>query len=121
MAAKKKSVGFRVGDIHLRLGRVTAKTKLSQLTVAEYVELILQVNAQASAHRPPPDPETLRTAFEEVRKLIAAQTDPSALTSAVHDAQRTIVGKIPGIFPTGTVNDGGPSQHPRAVAARAAK
>jgi hypothetical protein len=121
MAAKKKSVGFRVGDIHLRLGKVTAKTKLSQLTVAEYVELILQVNAQASAHRATPDAETIKASFEQVRKLIAEQTSASELTSVVRKTQQTIVEKIPAIFPTGPVGDGGPSKHPRAVAARAAK
>ena len=71
--------------ISISIPNVTDATKVSDLTVGQLVELLVQVNPQLPLDKRMPAPEALQAAFTQVRDLITGQsadTRPPAIGSA---------------------------------------
>jgi hypothetical protein len=117
MAKSKKNIVQHANHgIKFHIPDVQGSTKLSALSVDQFIDLLVQTNSQIARSRRMPDPKVFEEAFEEVRKLIDNQKGDSVIDDVVQKAQHAILdkmGKMPGFIAkaSGRAKDGGPSSH----------
>lgn len=99
--------------ISISIPNVTDATKVSDLTVGQLVELLVQVNPQLPLDKRMPAPEALQAAFTQVRDLITGQSADTGLQQLVRQMQQGILEKMPDLIKQ-TAHaplDGGPGLH----------
>ncbi|HXZ02406.1 MAG TPA: hypothetical protein VEI03_20590 [Stellaceae bacterium] len=111
-ATKKAKKPYPHVDIDIP--KVTAKTKVSSLTVGQLVELLVQVHTQLPIQRGMPSPKVVNDAIKQVHQLILSPD------SAFRGMQMAVLKEIPNIRSKGpwAPKDGGPA--PNAGDARKA-
>jgi hypothetical protein len=99
-------------DLQVNIPGVTSKTRIADLTVEQYLELVSQTSVQLFAFRPRPDPQQLAQAVQQVRDVIVQQQGNPTLGEAIRATQQSILGQFPNI-----VQPASPPGAPRAVGA----
>jgi len=78
---------------------VSPQTRIGDLTVAQFVSLLVQVSGQTRPVSPPPDAEAFRKALKEVEKAISAEGEPSEPpVKVVREFQKLILERMPGLI-----------------------
>lgn len=99
--------------VSISIPSVTDATKVSDLTVGQLVELLVQINPQLPLDKRMPAPEALQAAFTQVRDLITGQSADTGIQQFVRQMQQGIAEKLPDLIKQ-TAHaplDGGPSPH----------
>ena len=113
MAESKEGFTGPERRICIDIPNVTDATKVSDLTVGQLVELLVQVNPQLPLDKRMPAPEALQAAFTQVRDLITGQSADTGLQQLVRQMQQGILEKMPDLIKQ-TAHaplDGGPGLH----------
>lgn len=95
-------------QIVLEIAGVTDATRVGDLTVRQFVELIIRVYEQPPVRRVPTDQRAVDEAIAEIRRLIGS------LDEAFQRVQAAILSKFPSIIGSGGTPvrmDDGPSPH----------
>lgn len=82
-------------ELDIDIEGVTAHTKLGDLTVKQYVELLKHIVTTVPAMRRTPAPEEMREAIEQVRKVITEQKQGQPYYEIVKQTQEAILGHVP--------------------------
>lgn len=109
MTRAAKKAGRRwPGDIEIDVPGVTRETRLSDLTVEQFVEVLAAVLQQTARPRAV-DPREIERVVEQIRKATEApKGKPTALQKSVRDAQSAIVAHMPDIARETGSKQGGP-------------
>lgn len=78
-------------QIEFEITGVTDTTKVGDLTVRQFVELIVRVYEQLPVRRNPPDEQTVHEAITEIRRQLESPDE------AFQRVQAAILSEIPGI------------------------
>lgn len=118
MSQSKKTAPPVASRINISIPNVTNATKVSDLTVGQLVELLVQVNPQLPLDKRMPAPEALQAAFTQVRDLITGQSADTGIQQFVRQMQQAILEKMPDLIKqtTHAPLDGGPSPHAKRPA-----
>ena len=93
-------------QIEFEIAGVTDATRVGDLTVRQFVELIVRVYEQLPVRREPPDQRTVNEAIAEIRRQLASPDE------AFQRVQAAILNELPGIIGSGGTPvrlDGGPA------------
>jgi hypothetical protein len=110
MADEKKKK--KLPHVDIDIPGTTSKTKVSELTIGQLVNVLVQVHTQLPIQRGMPDPKIISEAMAEIHRQIAS---PDA---AFRQVQAAVLKQIPNILKQGNYapKDGGPSPHAKGRA-----
>ena len=113
--AKRSTPAAR--KIRIHIPHVTRATKVSELTVGQLIELLVQINPQLPVERKMPSPKVLREGFKEVRDLITKQKGDPGIQKLVRQMQQGILESMPDLVrqTAGAPKDGGPSPYAKRI------
>jgi hypothetical protein len=94
-------------DVRVDVKGVTPQTRVSELTVEQLVDVLVQVHQQLSVRRRMPDPKVITDTIEQIRQLIESPD------SAFRETQAAILREAPRIMGEGSPvpKEGGASPH----------
>jgi hypothetical protein len=81
--------------LNFNIAGVSVQSKLSELTVSQFVELITHVSSTQPALRATPDAATMAAAVEQVRNVIAQQAKGQPYYEILKSTQEQILGYVP--------------------------